>query len=157
MTIMEVDGTTRYKTAADRTAPEGLETTLADEYRVLERMHAAAPGRVPEPRGIEYGPDGAAERYGMEEISGTDLQELDYGALTDEEAEELAASIEDAVSRFHDAGIPHGDVCTSNVLVDDDMDPYLIDPAGIDGDHPDADAVMERDRQNAAYVADLVR
>lgn len=146
----------RYKTASDRTDPVGGTTTLQDEYAVLEAMYDAAPAHVPEPQGLDI-EDGKAVGYHMEEIDGTTVQDLDYDQLTGEEADELASGLRDGLRSLHEAGIPHGDICTSNIIVDDGLTPYLIDPAGIQPDDPDAGAVMERDQQNMDYITDLIQ
>jgi len=148
----------RYKTASERTSPVGPSTSLRDEYAVLEEMYDAAPDHVPEPQGLGTAPD-SEQRYAMEEIDGTTVQDLDYDDLTEQEAEELADDIEATIGSFHDAGVLHGDVCTSNVLVDDQMTPYFIDPAGIRPEHPgaDPDRIREQDTASARYIGDRIR
>jgi len=148
---MRVVGDTIYKSREERTDPVGGAFTLRDEYQALQQMHRAG-AAVPEPQNY----NSQAGAYGMEHIDGATIQELDdaYNSLTADDREAIAGRLEDELEKIHESGIPHGDICTSNILIDPDLRPHYIDPAGFQQDQPDAGAVMERDRQNLAYITD---
>lgn len=146
---MRVVDDTVYKTAAERTDPVGGAFTLHDEYQALTAMYEAGVS-IPEPRSYEE----EREEYSMEHIPGATVQELDtvYPGLTDADRRQIAARLEADLDRMHEEGLPHGDICTSNIIVDSDRQPYYIDPVGFSHGHPEAEQVMERDRQNLAYI-----
>lgn len=148
---MRIVADTIYKTADERTDPVGGTFGLEDEYRALQQMHRAG-AAVPEPRGYDHDRD----EYGMEHIDGATVQDLDtvYGDITATGKEAIAVRLEEGLEQIHESGIPHGDVCTSNIIVDDDLGPHYIDPVGVSPDHPATDDIMERDRQNLAYITD---
>ncbi|MDY6771324.1 MAG: RIO1 family regulatory kinase/ATPase [Candidatus Nanohaloarchaea archaeon] len=142
---------TLYKSSDERTDPVGGAFTLQDEYEALVAMDDAG-ASVPTPHGY----DQERGEYGMEHIDGTDLQELATDGLTAADRQQIADRLEDELDRMHEAGLPHGDICTSNIVIDEELRPYYLDPAGFEPDHPDAEAVMERDRQNLDYVTDVL-
>jgi RIO-like serine/threonine protein kinase len=148
---MRIVGDTIYKSDDERTDPVGGQFSLRDEYQALQRMHRSG-AAVPEPGGY----DSQTGEYGMEHIDGVTITEIDeaYDDITAEDRERIEGRLEDDLEKIHDSGIPHGDVCTSNIIVDSELRPHYIDPAGFGQDHPDAAAVMERDRQNLAYITD---
>lgn len=148
---MRIVGDTIYKSEDERTDPVGGQFSLRDEYRALQRMHRSG-AAVPEPRGY----DSQSDEYGMEHLPGATIQDLDtaYDDLTESDRQEIGEKLEDELERIHESGIPHGDICTSNIIVDEDLQPRYIDPAGFSPDHPATDEVMERDRQNLAYLTE---
>ncbi len=148
---MRIVGDTLYKSEDERTDPVGGTFSLRDEYRALQQMHRSG-AAVPEPRGY----DSQAGEYGMERIDGVTILAMDeaYDDITAADRDRIDKQLGDELDAIHKTGIPHGDVCTSNIIVDEDLQPHYIDPAGFSPDHPAADDIMERDRQNLAYITD---
>lgn len=148
---MRVVGDTIYKNEDERTDPFGGNFSLRDEYQALQRMYRSG-AAVPEPRGH----DSQAGEYSMEHIDGVTITEIDeaYEDITAEDRERIEERLEDDLEKIHDSGIPHGDVCTSNIIVDSELRPHYIDPAGFSPDHPATGEVIERDRQNLAYITE---
>ncbi len=90
-------------------------TRIKNEVRLM--FDARRSGiRVP----FIYSVDIAENRIVMEEIAGTRVKDA-LEALPDDDASEVCAKIGEAAGSLHSNGIVHGDLTTSNMLLDGDQ------------------------------------
>jgi hypothetical protein len=121
-----------------------------DEARSLARVHH--PNVL-----IIHGADLGEERAGLwtEQVRGRTLEEelREHGPLPPGEVLRIGHDLASALAAVHAAGIVHGDLKTSNVMIEDAPPPGASDPPGTRGQTPTARRVVLMDF-GAARLAD---
>lgn len=127
---------------------------FAEEAAAAARLHSVSPLYFPKPLGT-ITIEGSAQPVGVltEMISGSTLEHLFVTSGIRAPAR-LATQIIDAVSAMHGAGLAHGDLNDSNILVTPGGDIKIIDPVGLiissaEGREEAVGVMSSSDRANA--------
>lgn len=103
--------------------------TAEEQERFFHEARAVAQLRHPNIVSIhEVGRDGDSVYIVSEFVRGVTLDDwLSGQQLTSREAAQLCARIADALDHAHEAGIVHRDLKPANILIDNDLEPHLMD------------------------------
>ncbi len=105
-------------------------SSLEEQFAALQAMYAVDPVHIAKPIRLEYDEQGKLKGYRMERIDGvTLLQYMDETGKALPEA--MRNEIREVVTRLHEAGLVHGDLNATNIMVSRDGKSFkLIDPIG---------------------------
>ena len=101
--------------------------SIGNEFRLLSRIHAAAPSSVPEPLAEWKSDDGRLAFVVTERVQGPSLTELLGRGMTDAQADGFAADIVRLADALKATGVVHRDLFADNLLLGADGHLKAID------------------------------